>query len=116
MVIVGAGEAAPARLALREGGYDGPVTLIGAEPHFPFERPPLSKDAMLAEALVPKAIGGADRLAGLGVDFRPEISATATGTGCSATTAARLATSGCSLPSARVRAPCRSPAQTVPTP
>ena len=45
MVIVGAGECgARAALALREPGYDGPVTLIGDEPHLPYERPPLSKD------------------------------------------------------------------------
>src|SRR5688500_8962065 len=49
MVIVGAGEAgARAALALREAGYSGPVTLIGEEPHLPYERPPLSKAAMTA--------------------------------------------------------------------
>lgn len=49
MVIVGAGEAgARAAAALREGGYDGPVTLIGEEPHGPYERPPLSKAVMTA--------------------------------------------------------------------
>ena len=47
MVIVGAGECgARAALALREHGYEGPVTLIGDEPHLPYERPPLSKEAM----------------------------------------------------------------------
>ena len=51
MVIIGAGECgACAALALREAGYAGPVTLIGAEPHPPYERPPLSKAAMLADA------------------------------------------------------------------
>ena len=34
MLIVGAGECGTrAALALREAGYDGAVTLIGAEPH-----------------------------------------------------------------------------------
>lgn len=28
---------------LRTGGFDGDVTLIGAEPHLPYDRPPLSK-------------------------------------------------------------------------
>ncbi|MBD3136545.1 FAD-dependent oxidoreductase [Microbispora bryophytorum] len=43
-VIVGAGLAgAKAAEALREQGFDGRVTLIGAEPHHPYERPPLSK-------------------------------------------------------------------------
>ena len=50
MVIVGAGECgARAALALRENGYEGPVTLIGDEPHLPYERPPLSKAAMLPD-------------------------------------------------------------------
>lgn len=49
MVIVGAGEAGGrAALALREAGYRGPVTLIGEEPHAPYERPPLSKAAMVS--------------------------------------------------------------------
>jgi 3-phenylpropionate/trans-cinnamate dioxygenase ferredoxin reductase subunit len=72
MVIVGAGECGTrAALALREGGYAGPVTLLGAEPHAPYERPPLSKDAITAPSPEPKAIGGSERLAEAGVDFRP---------------------------------------------
>jgi 3-phenylpropionate/trans-cinnamate dioxygenase ferredoxin reductase subunit len=72
MVIVGAGECGTrAALALREAGYDGPVTLIGAEPHPPYERPPLSKDAIVAEVPAPKAISGAAGLAEAGIDFRP---------------------------------------------
>lgn len=51
MVIVGAGECgARAAFALREHGYQGAVTLIGEELHLPYERPPLSKDAMASEA------------------------------------------------------------------
>jgi 3-phenylpropionate/trans-cinnamate dioxygenase ferredoxin reductase subunit len=59
MLIVGAGECgARAALTLRERGYDGPVTLIGDEPHLPYERPPLSKDAMVSEAEPsPKLVG-----------------------------------------------------------
>jgi 3-phenylpropionate/trans-cinnamate dioxygenase ferredoxin reductase subunit len=50
MVIIGAGECGVrAAFALRENGYDGPVTLIGAEKHLPYERPPLSKEAMVSE-------------------------------------------------------------------
>ena len=50
MVIIGAGECgARAAFALREAGYAGPVTLIGEEPHLPYERPPLSKAAMTCE-------------------------------------------------------------------
>ncbi len=44
IVIVGGGLAgAKAAEALREQGYDGRLTLIGAEEHLPYERPPLSK-------------------------------------------------------------------------
>ncbi|GGE02759.1 ferredoxin reductase [Aureimonas endophytica] len=44
MVIVGAGECGVrAAFALREAGYEGPVHLVGDEPHLPYERPPLSK-------------------------------------------------------------------------
>ncbi|OLP50597.1 ferredoxin reductase [Allorhizobium taibaishanense] len=64
MVIVGAGEAGVrAAFALREQGYQGPVTLLGDEPHLPYERPPLSKAgeeaetvrAIVAEARFPEA-------------------------------------------------------------
>lgn len=76
MVIIGAGECGTrAALTLREAGYAGAVTLIGAEPHAPYERPPLSKDAITAEAPAPKAIGGSARLAEAGIDFRPSCEA-----------------------------------------
>ena len=32
--------------ALRRAGYSGPVTVIGEEPHAPYNRPPLSKDVL----------------------------------------------------------------------
>ncbi|WP_371604869.1 FAD-dependent oxidoreductase [Streptomyces sp. NBC_01220] len=37
-------------VALREQGFTGPVTLIGAEPHQPYDRPPLSKAVLLGKA------------------------------------------------------------------
>jgi NADPH-dependent 2,4-dienoyl-CoA reductase/sulfur reductase-like enzyme len=44
-VIVGAGHAGGRAVkVLREAGFKGTVTLIGAEPHLPYERPPLSKE------------------------------------------------------------------------
>jgi NADPH-dependent 2,4-dienoyl-CoA reductase/sulfur reductase-like enzyme len=44
-VIVGAGHAGGRAVkVLREAGFKGSVTLIGAEPHLPYERPPLSKE------------------------------------------------------------------------
>ena len=31
---------------LRRKGFDGTITLIGAEPHLPYDRPPLSKEIL----------------------------------------------------------------------
>ncbi|WP_431961998.1 NAD(P)/FAD-dependent oxidoreductase [Actinacidiphila sp. bgisy160] len=36
--------------ALRAGGHQGPLTLIGAEPHPPYDRPPLSKEFLFGHA------------------------------------------------------------------
>jgi 3-phenylpropionate/trans-cinnamate dioxygenase ferredoxin reductase component len=48
VVIVGAGHAGGcAAGALRSSGFAGKVTLIGAEPFPPYERPPLSKELLL---------------------------------------------------------------------
>ena len=48
IVVVGAGlAAAKAVEGLRDRGYDGDITLFGAEPHLPYERPPLSKGLLL---------------------------------------------------------------------
>ena len=71
MVIIGAGECgARAAFALRENGYEGPVTLIGAEVHAPYERPPLSKDAITDEAHpAPKHVALAERFAEQGIDL-----------------------------------------------
>src|SRR5471030_757004 len=44
VVIVGAGHAGvQAAASLREEGFEGQVALISAEPHLPYQRPPLSK-------------------------------------------------------------------------
>ncbi|MFT7651902.1 MAG: 3-phenylpropionate/trans-cinnamate dioxygenase ferredoxin reductase subunit [Limisphaerales bacterium] len=44
MVIIGAGHAAgQAAASLRQEKYEGPITIIGDEPHVPYQRPPLSK-------------------------------------------------------------------------
>lgn len=70
-VIVGAGECgARAAMALREQGFDGDVTLVGGEVHLPYERPPLSKDGMLADVFAAKTIATAQRLADASVSFR----------------------------------------------
>jgi len=50
VVAIGAGQAGAALAArLRSGGHAGPITLIGAEPLLPYQRPPLSKGYLLGE-------------------------------------------------------------------
>ncbi len=47
VVVVGAGVAGvTCAEALRAAGHDGPITLVGAEPHAPYARPPLSKQVL----------------------------------------------------------------------
>ncbi|TIR40124.1 MAG: ferredoxin reductase, partial [Mesorhizobium sp.] len=63
-VIVGAGQSgANAAFAMRRAGFEGAITIVGAENHFPYERPPLSKDAMAGDAPVIKAIASDEILA-----------------------------------------------------
>ena len=51
MVIVGGGKAgARAAVAFRENAWKGPVTLISDEALAPYDRPPLSKAAIMDEA------------------------------------------------------------------
>ncbi|MGW2522218.1 NAD(P)/FAD-dependent oxidoreductase [Streptomyces sp. NPDC001617] len=51
VVVVGAGMAGvQTAVALREQGFQGTVTLIGAEPHQPYDRPPLSKAVLLGKS------------------------------------------------------------------
>ncbi|WP_026617412.1 NAD(P)/FAD-dependent oxidoreductase [Ensifer aridi] len=60
-VIIGAGECGVrAAFALREKGFEGEVTLVGAEPVTPYERPPLSK-AALANGAAPKFIAASEQ-------------------------------------------------------
>jgi 3-phenylpropionate/trans-cinnamate dioxygenase ferredoxin reductase subunit len=50
IVIVGAGQAgAQVAQSLRQGGFEGPLRLIGDEPHPPYQRPPLSKKFLAGE-------------------------------------------------------------------
>ena len=50
IVVVGAGQAGSSLVAkLRNSGFDGRVTLIGAEPVPPYQRPPLSKAYLLGD-------------------------------------------------------------------
>jgi 3-phenylpropionate/trans-cinnamate dioxygenase ferredoxin reductase component len=50
IVVVGGGLAAGTLVTqLRERGHDGPIVLLAAETHAPYERPPLSKDLLLGK-------------------------------------------------------------------
>jgi 3-phenylpropionate/trans-cinnamate dioxygenase ferredoxin reductase subunit len=50
VIVIGAGQAGAALVAkLRALGHEGPITLIGAEAHPPYQRPPLSKAYLLGE-------------------------------------------------------------------
>ncbi len=72
VVVVGAGLAG-LRTAetLRAAGHTGPVVLIGAEPHPPYDRPPLSKQLLAGTwGLDRVVLRRPDELAALGVDLR----------------------------------------------
>ena len=75
MVIVGAGECgARAAAALRQGGWEGDIELLGAERHLPYERPPLSKAALLSEdAPDPVTVHDEAALVELGINHRGEV-------------------------------------------
>ena len=50
VVIVGAGQAASQLAAsLRGESYQGTITIVGDEPHIPYQRPPLSKAFLAGE-------------------------------------------------------------------
>lgn len=50
IVIIGGGQAgAQAIMSLRQGGYEGAITLVGDEAALPYQRPPLSKAYMKGE-------------------------------------------------------------------
>jgi NADPH-dependent 2,4-dienoyl-CoA reductase/sulfur reductase-like enzyme len=45
---------------LRAAGHAGPITVVGAEPHMPYNRPPLSKELLAHELADAEAAPGAD--------------------------------------------------------
>ena len=56
-VVVGGGLAgAKAVESLRDQGFDGRLVLIGAEPHLPYERPPLSKGYLQGKSTIEDAV------------------------------------------------------------
>ena len=50
-VVIGAGQAGGRAVeAMRAGGFEGRIDLVGAETHLPYERPPLSKELLSDDA------------------------------------------------------------------
>jgi len=77
VVVAGAGLAGFRTVEeLRARGFAGPITLVGAEPRPPYDRPPLSKKFLAEPGLDPSL--KAD-FAALEVDFRPGEAATGLG-------------------------------------
>lgn len=77
IVIVGAGQAAArAAQALRALGHVTGITIVGAEAHAPYERPPLSKAVLQSPEEPAVAVLPADQLHGLGLDVRLGVRAT----------------------------------------
>ena len=72
IVLVGGGLAAGTAVReLRTQGYDGPLVLFAAEPHAPYERPPLSKGYLMGNDALEKAfVNDADWYAEHDVDLR----------------------------------------------
>ncbi|MFD2080234.1 NAD(P)/FAD-dependent oxidoreductase [Actinopolymorpha cephalotaxi] len=74
VVVVGAGLAGLRTVVgLREQGYAGELTLVGAEPRGPYDRPPLSKAILSGKSDDSALPFDPDRLR---VDFRPGVRAT----------------------------------------
>lgn len=69
ILIIGTGQAgASAILELRAQQYSGKIILIGDEQHLPYERPPLSKEAILNPDQCKLEILSAEKLLELGVE------------------------------------------------
>ncbi|MBV1938485.1 FAD-dependent oxidoreductase [Streptomyces sp. BV286] len=78
IVVVGASAAGLAAAeTLRREGYDGTLTLIGDEPHAPYDRPPLSKQILASEWHPDRlALRPPDDLAALDLELRLGTAAT----------------------------------------
>jgi 3-phenylpropionate/trans-cinnamate dioxygenase ferredoxin reductase component len=57
IVVIGGGLAGAKGVeGLRAAGYDGALTLVGAESHLPYERPPMSKGYLMGETSFDEAV------------------------------------------------------------
>ncbi|MET1154319.1 FAD-dependent oxidoreductase [Arthrobacter sp.] len=79
VVVVGNGQAGVQLVdSLRKEGYTGAITLLGEEPHHPYQRPPLSKDYLAAgKAPVPLPLRPEKFFTTNDVDARLGVSVTA---------------------------------------
>jgi 3-phenylpropionate/trans-cinnamate dioxygenase ferredoxin reductase component len=79
MVIIGAGHAAgQAAASLRQAKYEGPITIVGDEPHVPYQRPPLSKQYLSGEQSIDRVyLRPASFYADKNVDLKLNTTATA---------------------------------------
>lgn len=79
VVIVGASlTGLRAGQALREQGFSGSLTIIGAEPHLPYDRPPLTKQFLTSAEPVDLALPGAEDIGAEWVLGRPAVRLTPT--------------------------------------
>ena len=78
VVIVGASVAGIRTVqSLRQQGFDGEIVLIGAEPHHPYDKPPLSKGQLAPEATdVAPPLLSDEQLAELNVELHLGVTAT----------------------------------------
>jgi 3-phenylpropionate/trans-cinnamate dioxygenase ferredoxin reductase subunit len=79
IVIIGAGQAGGwAAQTLRKEGFSGRITLIGNEPHLPYERPPLSKSVLAGDAPIASThLFKQSAFDELNLDWRPSAHVTA---------------------------------------
>ena len=77
-VVVGAGQAGGTAIQkLRREGFDGRIVLVGAEPHLPYERPPLSKSYLKGQGwLSHKSLLGRTWYDEQNIELRPDTRAT----------------------------------------
>ncbi|MFC6066048.1 NAD(P)/FAD-dependent oxidoreductase [Streptomyces ochraceiscleroticus] len=99
IAVVGASAAGLAAVeALRRGGWSGELTLVGDEPHLPYDRPPLSKQLLSGDWETDKlGLRTAEQLDALNMDVRLGTKATALDAGTRTLTlddGDRLATDG----------------------
>lgn len=78
VVVVGASAGGLATAeGLRRGGFTGRITLVGAEPHLPYDRPPLSKQVLAGQWDADRiALRPASDIEALDLDLRLGVTAT----------------------------------------